>query len=112
MTIASIADSVEFKTQLKQALEHPAIGLALSALEQENMPELNIKAPAAGMSIMEAIALDAAKRAGAQSIIKRLKRLPFLTKGALSTARSVGGSWEYLADSPQDQTQNTNKTKS
>lgn len=98
MTIAEIASSDEMKLQIKQALEHTAIEVALRALEDENMPELQIKAPAAGMDLMHVIALDAAKRAGAQSVIRRLRKLPFLTVRKIKRAIDMGGSWEYLGE--------------
>lgn len=108
MTVTEIAASDEMRLQIKEALEHPAIQIALRALEEENMPELQIKAPA-GMDIMDVIALDAAKRAGAQSVIRRLRKLPYLTPRKLASVE-VGKSWEYLADTVE-QSQPTSKPK-
>lgn len=110
MTLSEIASSDEMRLQIKDALEHPAIQIALRALEEDNMPELQIKAPA-GMDIMDVIALDAAKRAGAQSVIRRLRRLPFLTARKLTNAQDVGRPWEYLAET-LDESQSTSKPKS
>ncbi len=97
MTLSEIAASDEMRLQIKQALEHPAIEHALRALEEDNMPELKIQATQ-GMDIMDVIALDAAKRAGAQSVIRKLRKLPFLTQRKLTSSRQMGGSWEYLGE--------------
>lgn len=97
MTLHEIASSEEMRNQIKIAIEAPAIEIALRALEEDNMPELAIKAPP-GMDIMDVIALDAAKRAGAQSVIRRLRRLPYLTINKFAKAQDIGRPWEYLGE--------------
>ncbi len=99
MTLQEIAASEDMRGQIKIAMEHPAMEIALRAIEEDNMPELVIKAPT-GMDIMDVIALDAAKRAGAQSVIRRLRKLPYLTSGKFSKAQDVGRPWEYLGEEP------------
>lgn len=108
MTLQDIAASEPYRAQLADALKHPAIAVALQALAEDNLPALEVKVLTPNMSAMEAIALDAARRAGAQSMITRLKRLPYISNQRLQQAQVLGRPWEYL-EPKADETPSTPK---
>ncbi len=97
MTLRDIAASEPFRAELAIALQNPNIRIALNALAEANMPELGINI-APGITAMEAVALDAAKRAGAQEVIRKLKHLPYISANRINPRERLGGSWEYLAE--------------
>lgn len=108
MTVADIVSNERFRNDLHEALSHPCVQIALDALAEENMPELVIKT-AAGMTVSEAIALEFAKRAGAQSMIRRLRKLPFLTPKVIRQSLDQGRPWEYLEPAPAPEAKPTKK---
>lgn len=101
MTLTEIANSVPFRTDLARILNEPNLMIALQALAEDNMPDLKLSV-VPGMDPMDAIALDYAKRCGAQAVIRRLKLLPTIQAGQLAKARAVGQPWEYI-ESEEDQ---------
>jgi hypothetical protein len=97
ITLHEIAQNVQFRTDLAEVLKNPILQMALDALERDNLPEFKIKA-VEGMDPLVAIALDAAKRAGAQAVLARLRMLPYVSLRRLDQASELGQPWEYLKD--------------
>lgn len=95
MTIQEIANNPDLRKRLEQLISDPAMQIALNALSDENMPDIVIKSTP-NMDPLVAIALDSAKRGGAQSIIKKLRKLPFINPSHYSRSVDLGAPWEYL----------------
>jgi hypothetical protein len=100
MNLREIAQSEPFRVELAEVLKNTTLLTALQALAEDNLPDLEIKVQVPGMSAMEAIALDAAKRAGAQSMIRRLKNLPYLGPRRMDAAHILSKPWEWIT--PED----------
>jgi hypothetical protein len=80
--------------------------LALDLLRDDNLDDKVFATQAAvGQDYIEAIALDSVRRGGAQGILKRLKKLPYITSNFAKRVAQLqlGGSWEHYTE--EDRTQ-------
>lgn len=97
-TINDIANAKEFKAELMSLLNNPVLQTALSVLQKENMPSFQIQM-APGMDAMQSVALYYAKICGAQAVLEKLQRLPYLTPTIIEHNNAMGRSWEWVGDS-------------
>lgn len=102
VTLRQIAENETFRAQLELALQNEYLQTALLALERENMPTFRVATPQHGMDAMDAVGLEWAKCCGAQSILSKLRALPYISINRNDNAlQALGQPWEYLAaDSP------------
>lgn len=100
MNLRDIAASEKFREDLAIILADPTLKIALQALSEENMPSFAVRV-IPGMDAMQAVALDYAQRCGAQAVITRLKKLPYISNQRLAAAEKVGKPWEYF-EAPQE----------
>lgn len=99
-TLKEWSENKEARKQLEKALQMPGVQMALDLIEQENMPSLLMNSTMPGLDAREMIALDTAAKAGAQSVLRKLRSLPYLIS-AKDRQSILGEPWAHLAD-PRD----------
>lgn len=108
--LQQIAANQDLKKELEILLKGKPLTMLLDALIEENNASLVISAPQ-GADIVTVIALEAAKRAGAQEVIRKIRTSPYLTGKRLIDSVKLGKPWDYLGNEESQSTESPKPAK-